>query len=161
MVLYFPQNANWTGYLRTLEVAAPSLQITLHAAPMSTPDEIPRAIESFARDDGAGMIALPGGQTIAARAKITDLAARHRLPSIYPYKSFAISGGLASYGSDDLDLYRRAAQYVDRILKGARPDDLPVQAPTKFEFVLNLKAAKAIGLSVPTSLQFLADEVIE
>jgi putative tryptophan/tyrosine transport system substrate-binding protein len=92
---------------------------------------------------------------------IAALAVRHHLPAIYPYRYFAASGGLASYGSDATDLYRRAAQYVDRILRGAKPGDLPVQAPTKFEFVINLKAAKAIGLMVPEPVLLLADEVIE
>jgi putative ABC transport system substrate-binding protein len=161
MVLYFPDNSNWTGYLRTIEAAAESLHIAVRAAPMAEPDEMVAKIETFAREPSAGMIVLPGGQTIANREMIAALAARHRLPAVYPYSYFTASGGLASYGSDTIDIYRRAAGYVDRILHGARPADLPVQAPTKFEFVLNLKAAKAIGLTVPVSLQLLADEVIE
>jgi putative tryptophan/tyrosine transport system substrate-binding protein len=161
MVLYFPQNPNWAGYLRTLQAAAPSLQVTLHAAPMSAVDEVSRAIESFARQPGPGMIVLPGGQTVVNREIIASLAASHRVPAIYPYKYFAASGGLASYGSDDLDLFQRAAQYVDRVFRGARPSDLPVQAPTKFELVINLKAAKALRIDVPSSLLALADEVIE
>jgi putative ABC transport system substrate-binding protein len=161
MVLYFPENANWTGYLRTIEAAAAGLPVSVHAAPMAMPDEIAPQIETFAREPSAGMIVLPGGQTIANRAMIAALAARHGLPAVYPYSYFATSGGLASYGSDTIDIYRRAAGYVDRILHGAKPADLPVQAPTKFEFVINLKAAKAIGLTVPASLQLLADEVIE
>jgi len=161
MVLYFPDNANWTSYLRTIEAAAESLPVTVRAAPMAAADEIVPRIESFAREPAAGMIVLPGGQTIANREMIAALAARHRLPAVYPYSYFTASGGLASYGSDTTDIYRRAAGYVDRILYGARPADLPVQAPTKFEFVINLKAAKAIGLMVPVSLQLLADKVIE
>jgi putative tryptophan/tyrosine transport system substrate-binding protein len=161
MVLYSPENPNWVGYLRTLEAGAPSVQVTLHAAPMTAVEEVSGAIESLAQQSGPGMIVLPGGQTVVNREIIASLAIRYRVPAIYPYKYFATSGGLASYGSDDLDLFRRAAQYVDRILRGARPGDLPVQAPTKFEFVINLKAARAIGLTVPSSLQLLADELIE
>jgi putative ABC transport system substrate-binding protein len=161
MALYSPENGNWVGYLHPLEAAATSLQVVLHAAPITAGDEVSRAIESFAQRRVPGMIVLPGGQTVVNREIIADLAARHRVPAIYPYKYFAVSGGLASYGSDDLDLFRRAAQYVDRILRGTRPGDLPVQAPTKFEFVINLKAAMAIGLTVPNALQLLADEVIE
>jgi putative ABC transport system substrate-binding protein len=161
MVLYNPGNSNWEGYLRTLERAAPTAGISIRAAPAADIGEMERHIESFARHEGVGMIVVPNGQTLLNREAIAALAVRHRLPAVYPYKSFATSGGLASYGSDDGDLYRRAAQYVDRILRGANPADLPVQAPTKFEFVLNLKTAKAMGLTVPTSVQLLADELIE
>jgi putative tryptophan/tyrosine transport system substrate-binding protein len=161
MMLYSPQNPNWIGYLRTIEAAAQALHLTIRAAPVAAADEIARKIEAFASGPGAGMIVVPSGLTIANRETIAALAALHHIPAIYSYRYFAVSGGLASYGSDDIDIYRRAAQYVDRILRGTKPGDLPVQAPTKFEFVINLKAAKAIGLTVPASLQLLADEVIE
>jgi putative ABC transport system substrate-binding protein len=161
MVLYSPQNSNWTGYLRTIEAAAQVLHVTIRTAPVAAADGIARDIEAFARGPGAGMIVLPSGPTIANRETIAALAARHHLPAMYPYRYFAASGGLASYGSDTIDLYRRAAQYVDRILRGAKPGDLPVQAPTKFEFVINLKVAKAIGLTVPEPVLLLSDEVIE
>jgi putative tryptophan/tyrosine transport system substrate-binding protein len=161
MVLYFPENPNWAGYLRTIEAAAKSLQVSIRATPVTVAAEIAPHIEAFAREPAGGMIVVPSGPTIANREIIAALAARYRLPSIYPYKSFANSGGLASYGSDTIDVYRRAAEYVDRILRGAKPGDLPVQAPTKFEFVINLKAAKAIGIAVPDPVLLLADEVIE
>jgi len=161
MVLYDQANSNWKGYLHTIERAASTMGVSIRAAPAANIGQMERHIESFAYQRGAGMIVVPSGQTVNNREMIAALAVRHRLPAIYPYKVFAISGGLASYGSDENDLYRRAAQYVDRILRGAKPADLPVQAPTKFEFVINMKAAKAMGLSVPNSLQLLADEVIE
>jgi putative tryptophan/tyrosine transport system substrate-binding protein len=161
MVLYSPQNPNWTGYLGTIEAAAQALHVTIRAAPVATAAAIAPEIEAFARRPGAGMLVVPSGLTVTNREMIAALAVRHHLPAIYPYRYFAASGGLASYGSDATDLYRRAAQYVDRILRGAKPGDLPVQAPTKFEFVINLKAAKAIGLMVPEPVLLLADEVIE
>jgi putative tryptophan/tyrosine transport system substrate-binding protein len=161
MMLYDHTNPIGESYLHTIELAASTLRVSIRAAPAENIDQMERRIESFAYQRGAGMIVVPGGQMVNNREMITALAQRHRVPAIYPYKAYATSGGLASYGSDTIDLYRRAAQYVDRILKGAKPAELPVQAPTKFEFVLNLRAAKAIGLSVPNSLQLLADEVIE
>jgi len=106
------------------------------------------------------MIVLPTA-TGADRKTIADLAAQHRLPTIYPYDYYAESGGLVSYGSDTIDLHRRAASYVDRILRGAKPGDLPVQAPVKFELVINLKAAKALGIEVPYNVLLLADKVID
>jgi putative ABC transport system substrate-binding protein len=161
MVLYDSGNPNWRGYLQTLEAAASPLGVSIRAAPAASVGEIERQIESFAGEPSAGMIVVPTGQTINNREMIAALAVRHRLPAMYARKYFATSGGLASYGSDDTDEWRRAADYVDRILRGEKPGDLPVQAPTKFEFVLNLKAATAIGLEVPTSVQLLADEIIE
>jgi putative tryptophan/tyrosine transport system substrate-binding protein len=161
LVLYDRDNSNWEGYLQTLTAAAPVLGVDIR--PASVPDlgEVERHIESFAPRPGAGLIVVPSGLLIGNREKIAALAARHRLPAMYPYKNFATAGGLSAYGSDTVDLYRRAAQYVDLILKGANPGDLPVQAPTKFELVINLRAAKAIGLVIGQSLLFLADEVIE
>jgi putative ABC transport system substrate-binding protein len=107
------------------------------------------------------MVILSDNTTVRYRQRIADLAAEHALPAVYPYRYFATSGGLLSYGIDTVDLYARAASYVDRILRGATPADLPVQQPTKFEVVINLKAAKAIKLDVPDSLLVTADEVIE
>ena len=161
MVLYFPGNRNWIDYLRTIEAAAPSLRVTVSAAPVNHADEIARQIEPFVRERGAGMIVLPSGLMINNREKIAALAAQYRLPAIYSNASFAESGGLVSYGVDSLDLYRRAASYVDRILRGTKPADLPVQAPVKFELVINLTAAKAIGLEVPYNVLLLADRVID
>ena len=123
--------------------------------------EIRRAIEAFAREPNGGLIVLPNPVTLAHRELTIALAARHRLPAVYPYRSYPASGGLISYGVDLKDMYRRAATYVDRILKGEKPADLPVQAPTKFELIVNLKTAKAMGLTIPESFLLRADEVIE
>jgi putative ABC transport system substrate-binding protein len=161
MVLYYPDNSNWAGYLRSIEAAAPPLGVNVNAASAVTSDEIVRHIEAFTREPGGGMIVLPGGLMAVNRERIAALAIQHHLPAIYPYGYFATSGGLASYGSDIIDIYRRAASYVDRVLKGEKPGDLPAQAPTKFEFVINLKTARALGLSVRPSLLAIADEVIE
>jgi putative ABC transport system substrate-binding protein len=160
MVLFNPANSNWRGFLPTIDTGARSLRMDVSAARVASAADIEQAIEAFARQPGGGMIALPGG-TNAYRERIVALAAQHRLPAIYSYDYWAASGGLVSYGSDTRDLSRRAASYVDRILKGERPGELPVQAPVKFEFVINLKAAKALGLDVPDNLRLLADRVIE
>jgi putative ABC transport system substrate-binding protein len=160
MVLFDPANSNWTGYLPVIEARAAPLRVNVTAARVVGADEIERAIASFAREAGSGMIVLPTA-TGASREKIVALAAHHRLPAIYPYDFWTDSGGLASYGSDTRDLYRRAASYVDRILRGVKPGDLPVQAPVKFELVINLKAAGALGLEVPYNLLVLADRVID
>jgi putative tryptophan/tyrosine transport system substrate-binding protein len=123
--------------------------------------EIERAVTAFARSSNSGLIVTPSGLTIVHRDLIIKLVARLRLPAVYPYRFFVTSGGLVSYGPDTTDQYRRAAGYVDRILKGEKPADLPVQAPTKYELVINLKTAKALGLTVPDKLLATADEVIE
>jgi putative ABC transport system substrate-binding protein len=161
MFLYSTVNANWSGYLRELRAVAPAAGVAVSAAVAESPEEITHAIEVFAREPGGGLIVQPSGPISIAREKIAALAIRHRLPAMYPYDYYPVSGGLASYGSDTLDLFRRAAAYVDRILKGEKAGDLPVQAPTKFELVINLKAAKAIGLEVPYSVLILADRLIE
>jgi putative tryptophan/tyrosine transport system substrate-binding protein len=124
-------------------------------------DEIAGTIEAFAREADGGLIVLPSPPTTIHRDLITALAARHRLPAIYPFRYMVVEGGLISYGIDNLDMWRRSASYVDRILKGEKPADLPVQAPNKFELVINLKTAKALGLTVPLIMQMTADEVIE
>ena len=123
--------------------------------------EIERGIAAFARSANGGLIVVVGASAIVHRELITTLAARHRLPAVYPFRIFVTGGGLISYGADTIDPHRRAAGYVDRILKGEKPADLPVQAPTKFEMVINLKTAKALGLTLPPSLLARADEVIE
>jgi putative ABC transport system substrate-binding protein len=125
------------------------------------PDEIERAVTTIARGPGSGLIVTASGLAILHRERIIALAARRRLVAVYPYRFFVINGGLISYGPSSIDPYHRAAGYVDRILKGEKPGDLPVQAPTKFELVVNLKTAKALGLDVPWFLQQRADEVIE
>ena len=117
--------------------------------------------DALAREPNGGLIVLPDISMTNYREAIVALAARHRIPAIYPFRYFAVSGGLMSYGTDLAEVSWRAATYVDRILKGEKPGDLPVQAPTKYELVINLKTAKSLGLDVPPQLQQLADEVIE
>jgi putative ABC transport system substrate-binding protein len=160
LALYNPDNANWTGYLPTIEAAAASLRVNVSAARVVTAADVERSIETFAGEPGSGIIVIPAVM-ITNREMLAALAARHRLPAIYPYDIYAESGGLVSYGSNYLDLYRQAAGYVDRILRGTKPADLPVQAPVKFELVINLKAAKAIGIEVPYNVLLLADRVID
>ena len=141
--------------------AAPAFDVEPIQTPVRDAGEIKHAIETFAREVNGGLMVLPDVSTTSYRDLIIALAARHRLPAIYPFRYFAASGGLMSYGSDLADVYRRAASYVDRILKGAAPGDLPVQAPSKFELVINLKTANALGLTVPPLWLGRADEVIE
>jgi putative ABC transport system substrate-binding protein len=161
LVLCYSDNPNWRRYLPRLEAAAQGLGVSIAPTQVADIGEIARNIEAFAREPGAGMVVLPSGLMVANRDTIPRLAAQHRLPAMYPVKFFAVSGGLVAYGSEYNDPYRRAAQYVDLILRGAKPSDLPVQAPTKFELVINLKTAKALGLTIPPSLLATADEVIE
>jgi putative tryptophan/tyrosine transport system substrate-binding protein len=162
LVLYDPGNPNWRRYLPPLEAAAQALGVvSIAATQVADIGEIARYIEAFAREPGAGMVVLPSGLMVANRDTIPRLAAQHRLPAMYPVKFFAVSGGLVAYGSEYNEPYERAAQYVDLILRGTKPSDLPVQAPTKFELVINLKTAKALGLTIPASLLATADEVIE
>jgi putative tryptophan/tyrosine transport system substrate-binding protein len=161
MMLYDPGNANWEGYLRTLQTVAPSLTVGVRKAPVTASGDIARTIESFAREPGTGMIVVPSGLTIVNREMIIALAATHRLPAVYSFQLFAASGGLAAYEADLPDIWRRAAEYVDRILKGTKPADMPVQAPTKFALVINAKTAKALGLTIPETLLATADEVIQ
>jgi putative ABC transport system substrate-binding protein len=123
--------------------------------------EAERAIDTFSREANGGLIVVSGPTMVNNREQIFALAARHSLPAIYPYRFFATDGGLMSYAPDVVEQYRRSASYVDRILKGENPGDLPVQLPTNFELVINLKAAKAIGLTIPESLLLRADELIE
>jgi putative ABC transport system substrate-binding protein len=129
--------------------------------PVRHVSEIEPAIASFAREPNGGLIVLPDAFALTNREFIVATAAQHRLPAIYPFRYFATTGGLMSYGTDPAEAMRQASVYADRILKGVQPADLPVQAPTKFELVINLKTANALGLAVPTSLLALADEVIE
>jgi putative ABC transport system substrate-binding protein len=125
------------------------------------PSDIERAVAAFARSPNGGLIVTAGSQTTRHRNLIITLAARHKLPTIYFERNFVAAGGLISYGPNYVDQYRRAAQYVDRILRGEKPADLPIQAPTKYELVINLKTAKALGITVPPTLLARADEVIE
>jgi putative ABC transport system substrate-binding protein len=160
-VLYDPANTAAAGYLRTIEPVAPSLGLQLSPSAVRDKDEITRAIDAFAAGPDGGLILLPGPVGAAHRELIIGLAARHRLPAVYAFRYHVVSGGLASYGVDNIDLYRRAAWYVDRILKGESPSELPVQHATKFELVINLKTAKALGLDPPITLLARTDEVIE
>jgi putative ABC transport system substrate-binding protein len=139
---------------------AQSLGIELTPVNVRDTDEIERNVEAFARSGSGGMIVTAGG-TGARRKFIISLASRHKLPSVYPYRYYAVDGGLMTYGPNTLDPVRRAAGYVDRILKGETPAEMPVQAPTKYELIINLKTAKTLGLTVPQSMIATADEVIE
>jgi putative ABC transport system substrate-binding protein len=130
-------------------------------APVRAAAEIERAVEAFARDPNGGLLVMPDSFTLAHREMIVTLAERHRLPSIYAFRVFPASGGLLSYGIDQVEIYRRVAAYVDRILRGANPGELPVEGPTKFELVINLRTAKALGLDIPGNLLSFVDEVIE
>jgi putative tryptophan/tyrosine transport system substrate-binding protein len=149
------------GLWAAMQGAAPSLGMELRPIGARDVSDIERGIAAFARSPNGGLIVTPGGLSIAHRDLITTLAARHRLPAVFPYRYYITSNGLLSYGPDLNDQYRGAAGYVDRILRGEKPADLPVQAPTKYELVINLKAAKALGLDVPPTLLARADEVIE
>jgi putative ABC transport system substrate-binding protein len=161
-LIFNPDTAPFaTKFWQPVEDAAPSFDATPMQMPVRNVGEIERAIAAFAREGNGGLMVLPDTSTINHRDLIIALAARYRLPAVYPFRVFATSGGLMSYGSDVADIYRRAAGYVDRILKGAVVGDLPVQAPDKFEFVINLKTARALGLTMPPLLLARADEVIE
>ena len=149
------------GYLRTINSAALSFGVKVVPAGIRDAAEVRRAIEAFAGEPNGGLMVLPDVFTYVHRELIVALAARHRLPAIYPFRYFPASGGLMSYGVDPVDEFRRAASYIDRILNGAKPAELPVQQPTKFELVINLKTAKALGLDIPPTLLARADEVIE
>src|SRR5215467_5995264 len=149
------------GFLRTITALESSSGVKATPAGVRHAAEIERAIDDFTREPNGGLIVLPSQIATTRRELIIALAARHRLPAIYPWRYFPESGGLSSYGIDTVDMFQRAASYVDRILRGEKPADLPVQAPTKYETVINLKTAKALGLSLPLSLQQRADDVIE
>jgi putative ABC transport system substrate-binding protein len=147
--------------LRKIDALAPSFGLQLTSVPADDPAELDRAVDAISRGANAGLVVLSGPAPANHREQIFSLAARHHLPAIYPYRYFTADGGLMSYGPDILDQYRRSASYVDRVLKGEKPGNLPVQEPTKLELVINLKAAKAVGLTIPESFLARADEVIE
>jgi ABC-type uncharacterized transport system substrate-binding protein len=148
-------------YARAVETAAPLLSINPFAAKIHHAAEMEGVIEQFARESGSALLVLPDLFTATNRQSIIALAAHHRLPAVYPARYFVASGGLMSYGVELLETYRQAASYVDRILRGERPADLPVQQPTKYELVLNLKTARALGVEIPPTLLARVDEVIE
>jgi putative ABC transport system substrate-binding protein len=159
--LLFNPKTHSGQYFELIETAARSLGMESIQLPVDDEAGIERAAASLGRDGNAGLVIMPDGFTYVHRDRIVALAAQHRLPAIYPFRFFVDAGGLISYGFNEADLYRRAASFVDRILRGAGPGSLPVELPTKFEFVVNLKAAKELGLTVPESFLQAADEVIE
>ena len=156
-----PKTTAYDYFRRSAEALAPSLAIELVPSPVENATDIERAIESLVRASNGGLILPPDSTTLLHRDLIISLANRHRLPAVYALRSYVAAGGLMSYDTDQVDVLRKAAIYVDRILRGAKPADLPVQAPTKYETVLNLKTAKALGFTVPPGLLVAADEVIE
>jgi putative ABC transport system substrate-binding protein len=149
------------AFLRAAEAVAPALGVKMTAINVHNGVEIERTIAAFAGQPDGGLVVVPHPDTVANRASIIILAARHRLPAIYPFRYFATEGGLMSYGPDQVEQWRGAATYVDRILRGEKPGELPVQAPTRFELVINLKTAKALGFNIPPAFPLRADEVIE
>ena len=160
-VLRDPAIAAGIGQFGAIQAVAPSLGVEVSPVNVRDAGEIERAVAAFARASNGGLIVTASALAVVHRDLIITLAARHKLPAVYSDRYFVTAGGLISYGPDLIDQYRRAAGYVDRILKGEKPADLPVQAPTKYELVINLKTAKALGLDVPPSLLARADEVIE
>jgi putative ABC transport system substrate-binding protein len=147
--------------MAAIQAVAPTFGIEVSPIDARDAGEIERAIIDFARSSNGGLIVTESGKSIVHRKLIIRLAAEHRLPAIYPYRYFVTDGGLISYGPDELNAFRLAAGYVDRILKGEKPSDLPVQSPTKYELVINRKTAAALGLTIPPSLLGTADDVIE
>ena len=163
-LLFNPATAPYAEYyLNPFKAVAPSFAVEAIVAPVRDMSELESIVATQARapNSGSGLIVMPSAFMNVHRTEIISLAARHRLPAVYAFRFFAELGGLLSYGNDFLDNYRRAASYADRVLRGAKPSELPVQAPVKFELVINLKTAKALGLEVPLLLQQRADEVIE
>jgi putative ABC transport system substrate-binding protein len=161
-VLYNPETAPFAGsLLRSVEAAAPAFAMEPTDTPVQDKVGTERAIDAFAQGSNGGLLVLPDVSTLLHRDLIISRAAQHRLPAVYPFRFFAVNGGLVSYGVEAADTYRQIASYVDRILRGAKPEELPVQAPTKFELTINLKTAKALGLTMPPTLLATADEVIE
>ena len=160
--LFNPATAPYAEYyLNPLKAAAASFALEAFAAPVRNTSELESAIAAQARAPNGGIVVMTDSFLLTHRAEIVSLAARYRLPAVYPFRFFVEGGGLASYGNDLVDDFRRAATYADRILKGATPNELPVQAPVKFELVLNLKTANALGLTIPASVLARADETIE
>ena len=156
-----PKSPVFNYFVRAAETAGPSLAMEIVSAPVERAADIERSIDSFAHIPNGGLIFPPDITTITHRDLIIAMAARHRLPAIYPFRLFVVKGGLMSYGTDQVTMFGQTASYIDRILRGANPADIPVQAPTKYETTLNLKTAKALDLAVPPGLIVAADEVIE
>jgi ABC-type uncharacterized transport system substrate-binding protein len=160
--VFNPATATYAEYyLNPFKAAAASFGVEAIATPVHDTSDLETVVVAQAREPNGGLIVMPGGFLNVHRVEVTSLAARYRLPAIYPFRLYTDVGGLLSYGNDPTDNFRRAATYVDRILRGAKPSELPVQVPVKFELVINLRTAKALGLDVPMHLQQRADEVIE
>jgi putative ABC transport system substrate-binding protein len=159
--MFNPDTVTASVYIPSLETAARSLKVVPIVAPVHSDVEIETAINALGREPGGGLVVMPDFFMFTHRASIISAAARNNVPAVYIASHFVRDGGLLSYGPDFVDNFRRAATYVDRILRGERPAELPVQLPTKFELVLNLKTAKALGLAIPESFLLRADEVIE
>jgi putative ABC transport system substrate-binding protein len=160
-VMQFARSPTWSGQLRAVEAAAEAVGTQIVPAGVEGAADIERTMAEVARGPNGGLIVMPDTLTLMHRELIVALARQYQLPAVYPFRYFPESGGLLSYGIDLVDVWRRAAIYVDRVLKGVKAGDLPVQQPTKYELVINLKTAKALGLDVPPSLLARADEVIE
>jgi putative ABC transport system substrate-binding protein len=160
-IMFNPDTAPVSFFMPSLEIAARSLKVALITAPVHSDAAIETAIIALGREPGGGLVVIPGVFALGHRAPIISAAARNRVPAVYGQSDYVRDGGLLSYGTDRVDSFRRAATYVDRILRGAKPGDLPVQFPTKYEMAVNLKTAKALGLTVPQSILLRADEVIE
>jgi putative ABC transport system substrate-binding protein len=160
-IMFNPDLPGASVYMPSLETAAQSLKVVPVTAPVHDDVEIETAIVALGREPGGGLVVMPDPFTTVHRVPIVSAAARNNVPAVYFSSGFARDGGLFSYGVDEVDLFRRAASYVDRILRGAKPAELPVQLPTKFEMVVNLKTARALGLAIPPSIQLRADEQIE
>ena len=162
MLMFNPDTASYFDYfLRPADEAAPAVGVEIIRTPVHDEVEIEHAFEAVARKPDGGLVVLPDIFTVVHREQIIALAAQYRLPSVYPYRAFAAGGGLMSYGFDIANVFGQSASYVDRILRGEKPANLPVQGPTKFDLVINLKTAKALNLTIPASVLARADEVIE
>jgi putative ABC transport system substrate-binding protein len=160
-LLFNPENISAAGYRKSIETVAASLGVVPVWLPVRSAADIESAVENLVREPNGGLLLPTDVTTVVHRDLIIGLAARHRLPAVYSFRADVTRGGLICYGPNTTDLFRRAASYVDRILRGEKPSDLPVQAPTKFELVINLKTAKGLGLTIPQSVLLRADEVIE
>jgi putative ABC transport system substrate-binding protein len=160
-IVYNPETAVFASYLQSIGAAAAAFHVQTIPAPVRGAADIEAALATLARAPGGGLLCLPDTFLNVHRELIVALAARNKLPAVYAFRFFAVDGGLMSYGVDVADLYRRAGSYIDRILKGGKPAEMPVQSPDKYELVINLKTAKALDLTVPQTLLYRADEVIE
>jgi putative ABC transport system substrate-binding protein len=152
---------HYNVFLRSLETVPPPTPLDVKAAPVGTQAEIEQAVAKLAKESGSGLLVPPDTYTIVHRSLVISSAAQHRLPAIFTYRQFVREGALITYGPETTVIFHRAASYVDRILRGANPGDLPAQAPTKFELAVNLRTARTLGLEVPSTLLALADEVFE